>query len=117
MAKGKITQIIGPVVDFAFNPEELPKILETVEIENGGKKLVIEIEQHLGDGQVRGIAMESTDGLTRGGEANSTGHTISVPVGERVLGRLLNVLGDPIDNLGPIDAKRWEIHRPAPGFD
>jgi len=117
MAKGKITQIIGPVVDFAFNPEEMPKIFETVEVKNGAGKLVVEVQQHLGDGQVRGIAMDSTDGLVRGHEGISSGKTITVPVGEKALGRLLNVLGEPIDNLGPIEGERWEIHRPAPSFD
>ncbi len=116
MAKGKITQVIGPVVDFAFAAEEMPKILETIEVMNGDQKLVVEVQQHLGDGQIRGIAMDSTDGLTRGQEAVSTGKSISVPVGEKALGRLINVLGEPIDSLGPIDAERWEIHRPAPSF-
>ncbi len=117
MAKGKITQVIGPVVDFAFSADELPKILETVEVMNGKNKLVIEIQQQLGDGQVRGVAMDSTDGLVRGQEANSTGKSITVPVGEKALGRLLNVLGEPIDALGPVESKeRWEIHRPAPTF-
>ena len=117
MAKGKITQVIGPVVDFAFPAEELPRLLETVEVMNGKNKLVVEIQQQLGDGQVRGVAMDSTDGLVRGQEANSTGKSITVPVGEKTLGRLLNVLGDPIDALGPVDSKdRWEIHRPAPSF-
>jgi F-type H+/Na+-transporting ATPase subunit beta len=117
MAKGKITQVIGPVVDFAFNPQEMPKILETVEVMNGDLKLVVEVQQHLGDGVVRGIAMDSTDGLVRGHGGNSTGKTITVPVGEKSLGRLINVLGEPIDGLGPIDAERWEIHRAPPSFD
>jgi F-type H+-transporting ATPase subunit beta len=116
MAKGKITQIIGPVVDFTFAEEEMPKILETVEVMQDSRRVVVEIQQQLGDGQVRGVAMDSTDGLVRGQEAVSTGKSISVPVGEKVLGRLLNVLGDPIDSLGPIDAEHWEIHRPAPSF-
>ncbi len=116
MAKGKITQVIGPVVDFAFNQDEMPKILETIEVMNGETKLTVEVQQHLGDGQVRSVAMDSTDGLMRGQEGNSTGKTITVPVGEKALGRLINVLGEPIDALGPIDAERWEIHRPAPTF-
>ena len=116
MAKGKITQIIGPVVDFVFAAEELPKILETVEVMKNDKKLVVEIQQQLGDAQVRGIAMDSTDGLVRGQEATSTGKSISVPVGEKALGRLLNVLGEPIDGLGPVDGPKWEIHRPTPSF-
>lgn len=116
MAKGNISQVIGPVVDFSFPAGEMPKIYETVEIMNQGKKLVIEIQQHIGDGQVRGIAMDSTDGLVRGQEGVATGKSISAPVGEKVLGRLLNVLGDPIDSLGEIKAERWEIHRPTPSF-
>ena len=117
MAKGKITQVIGPVVDFEFAAEELPKILEPVEVMNGDKKLVVEIQQQLGDNQVRGIAMDSTDGLTRGQESTSTGKSITVPVGEKALGRILNVLGDPIDGQGPVEsAERWEIHRPIPPF-
>jgi len=116
MAKGKISQIIGPVVDFSFPAAEMPNIYETVEIMNHDKKLVVEIQQHIGDGQVRGIAMDSTDGLVRGQEAVSTGKQISVPVGEKVLGRLINVLGEPIDSLGNIDGEKWEIHRPTPSF-
>ena len=116
MAKGKITQVIGPVVDFAFSQDEMPKILETIEVMNGEHKLVVEVQQHLGDGQIRSVAMDSTDGLMRGQEGNSTGKTITVPVGEKALGRLINVLGEPIDALGPIDAERWEIHRSPPTF-
>lgn len=116
MPKGKITQIIGPVVDFEFAPNEMPNVLETIEVKRGDQKLVVEVQQHLGDGQVRSIAMDSTDGLVRGQEGISTGKSISVPVGEKALGRLMNVLGDPIDNLGPVEGERWEIHRPAPKF-
>jgi len=117
MAKGKITQVIGPVVDFEFDAEVLPKILETVEAMIGDKKLVVEIQQQLGDNQVRGVAMDSTDGLVRGQEVDSTGKAITVPVGEKALGRILNVLGDPIDGQGDIkDTDRWEIHRPTPKF-
>lgn len=117
MAKGKITQVLGPVVDFEFNINEIPEILEAIEIMNGDHKLVVEVQQHLGDGQIRGVAMDSTDGIMRGQEAVSTGKSISVPVGEKVLGRLINVLGEPIDNLGEITGERWEIHRPPPSFD
>lgn len=116
MAKGKISQIIGPVVDFEFPAQELPKIYETVEVFIGDKKLVVEIQQQLGDNQVRGVAMDSTDGLQRGQQAISTGKTITAPVGEKVLGRILNVLGDPIDGLGDIDTERFAIHRPQPAF-
>jgi len=116
MNKGKITQVIGPVVDFEFAADQLPQILQTVEVTNQGKKLVIEIQQQIGDNQVRGVAMDSTDGLIRGQEAIATGKAITVPVGEKALGRILNVLGEPIDGLGEIDADRWEIHRPIPAF-
>ena len=117
MAKGTISQIIGPVVDFEFPGGDLPKIYEVVEVMNGDKKNVIEIQQQLGDNQVRGVAMESTDGLIRGQDATSTGKAIQTPVGQKVLGRLLNVLGQEIDGLGPIEAEdRWEIHRPIPHF-
>jgi len=117
MAIGKITQIIGPVVDFEFPADALPKILETVEVMNAGNRLVVEIQQQLGDNQVRGVAMDSTDGLIRGQEATSTSKSITVPVGEKSLGRILNVLGDPIDGLGEISGtERWEIHRPTPPF-
>jgi F-type H+-transporting ATPase subunit beta len=87
MATGKISQVIGPVVDFEFAPGELPKILETVEVMAGQLKVVVEIQQQLGDNQVRGVAMDSTDGLVRGQEALSTGRAISTPVGQGVLGR------------------------------
>lgn len=117
MAKGKISQIIGPVVDFEFAPGHLPKLLETVEVIMDEKKIVVEIQQQLGDNQVRGIAMDSTDGLVRGQNAESTGKAISTPVGQEVLGRMLNVLGEPIDGLDKIDTKEnWEIHRPIPAF-
>ncbi|MBI5414271.1 F0F1 ATP synthase subunit beta [Candidatus Peregrinibacteria bacterium] len=116
MAKGKITQIIGPVVDFEFARAELPKILETVEIVLNNKKFVIEIQQQLGENQVRGVALDSTDGLTRGQEAVSTGKSITTPVGEKALGRILNVLGNPIDGLGEIEGPRLEIHRTLPKF-
>ncbi len=117
MFKGKVTQVIGPVVDFEFAPGELPKILETVEVVIGGKKLVVEIQQQLGDSQVRGVAMDSTDGMYRGQEAVATGKSIEVPVGEQTLGRIMNVIGEPIDGLGPVESKeKWEIHRPTPKF-
>ncbi len=117
MFKGKVTQVIGPVVDFEFAPGELPKILETVEVVINDRKLIIEIQQQLGDSQVRGVAMESTDGMYRGQEAVATGKSIQVPVGEATLGRIMNVTGEPIDGLGPVKAEhQWEIHRPTPKF-
>lgn len=117
MFKGKVTQVIGPVVDFEFAAGELPKILETVELEVGDRKLIVEVQQQLGDNQVRGVAMDSTDGVFRGQEAFATGKSIEVPVGEQCLGRMMNVTGEPIDGMGPVKAeKKWQIHRPTPKF-
>lgn len=119
--KGKIVQVIGPVVDILFESEDLPKLLTAIEIplENETLPLVVEVAQHLGDDRIRCIAMGSTDGLVRGMEAIDTGAPISVPVGEKVLGRMFNVLGREIDELGPVgdDVKRMPIHREAPTFD
>jgi len=118
MAKGKVVQIIGTVVDVEFPPEELPAIYNAVEIEMGGGKLVAEVEQHLGNNWVRCLAMGSTDGLGRGAEAVDMGQAISVPVGPPTLGRLFNIVGEAIDNLGDVEAKeRRPIHRPPPSFE
>jgi F-type H+-transporting ATPase subunit beta len=118
MAKGKVVQIIGTVVDVEFPPEELPAIYNAVEIEMGGGKVVAEVEQHLGNNWVRCLAMGSTDGLGRGAEAVDTGQSISVPVGPATLGRLFNILGEPIDRLGDVEAKeRRPIHRAPPSFE
>ena len=118
MAVGKVVQVIGPVVDVEFPPGQLPKMLNALEIERGDAKLVVEVEQHLGNNWVRCIAMESTDGMRRGAAAVDTGAPISVPVGPEALGRLLDVLGRPIDNLGdPHAKKRYPIHREAPTFE
>ncbi|HHY10852.1 MAG TPA: F0F1 ATP synthase subunit beta [Firmicutes bacterium] len=119
---GKVVQVIGPVVDIEFNPENLPDLLTAIRIEGeteGGKiSLVLEAAHHLGNNIVRCIAMSSTDGLQRGMEAEDLGGPISVPVGPETLGRLFNVLGEPIDELGPIATKeRRPIHRPAPKVD
>jgi F-type H+/Na+-transporting ATPase subunit beta len=117
---GTIVQVIGPVVDVDFSATgKLPKIYEALEIEfevNGQKsKLVLETQQHLGDGWVRSVAMSSTEGLKRGMKVNATGDSITVPVGEATLGRIFNVTGDPVDEKGPVNAeKRYPIHRPAP---
>ena len=116
---GKIVQILGPVVDVAFEHGNLPNILNALNIErelDGEKKtLVCEVQQHLGEGTVRTVAMDSTDGLSRGMDALDTGAPISMPVGEEVLGRILNVTGDPVDEQGPVGAKtRRSIHQPAP---
>jgi len=119
MSKGIVKQVIGPVVDIQFDEDQLPEIFNAIKIEKqDGSTLVLEAQQHLGENIVRCVAMDSTDGLVRGMEAEDTGAPISVPVGPEVLGRLLNVLGDPIDEVGPINAKkRYPIHRPAPPFE
>ena len=124
MAKGKIVQVIGPVVDIEFPAGELPSILNAVTIkgtvgEDIKIDLVVEVMQHLGDSVTRCIAMSSTDGLTRGMEAEDTGHPIMVPVGTECLGRVFNVLGQTVDhNPAPVGNKEfWPIHRPAPKFD
>ena len=118
MLKGKISQIIGAVVDVEFDKENLPHIYDAIVIEKAsGQKLVLEAQQHLGDGMVRCVAMDSTDGLSRGMEAVSTEAPISVPVGENVLGRIFNVLGETIDCKKDIEVKeRLPIHRLAPAF-
>ena len=115
-AKGKITQVIGAVVDVQFG-DQLPEILNALITYNNGKKLVLEVAQHLGEGTVRAIAMDATEGLVRGQEVNDTGGPIMVPVGNATLGRILNVTGDPIDEKGPVDAEEHRsIHAPAPEF-
>lgn len=115
---GKIVQVIGPVVDIRFDAENLPDIYNAIEINMGDKKLIAEVEQHIGDDIVRTISMEGTDGLKRGMEAINTGKPISVPVGKSVLGRLFNVLGQPIDEVGSVEANEYyPIHRPAPTFE
>ncbi|KAA8671768.1 F0F1 ATP synthase subunit beta [Clostridium sp. HV4-5-A1G] len=115
---GKVIQVIGPVVDIKFNTENLPNIYNAIDIQSGDKKIVTEVAQHLGDDIVRTISMESTDGLVRGMEAVDTGSPISVPVGEQVLGRLFNMLGQPIDEKGEVESdKYYPIHRPAPSFE
>ncbi len=119
MQEGKISQIIGPVVDVDFPEGRLPSILDALTITRAdGTKLVLETQQHLGEERVRTVSMESTDGLVRGMEVKNTGRPIQVPVGEEVLGRMLNVVGDPIDGRGPVNEKKtYSIHRLAPKFD
>jgi len=113
---GRVSQVIGAVVDVAFEGD-LPPILTALETDNGGNRLVLEVAQHLGENVVRTIAMDSTDGLTRGQEVRSTGSEIRVPVGPRTLGRIMNVVGQPIDELGPIDTDLTApIHGEAPPF-
>ena len=115
---GTIVQIIGAVLDIRFEPENLPALLNAIEIDNNGEKLVVEVAQHIGDDIVRCIAMASTDGLVRGMSAVDTGKSITVPVGESTLGRIFNLLGDPVDNKPPPEAKeRWAIHRQAPAYE
>ncbi len=116
-ATGKITQVIGAVVDVQFEGK-LPHILNALETENNGKRLVLEVAQHLGEGTVRTIAMDSTEGLVRGADVSDTGNPIMVPVGNATLGRILNVIGEPVDEKGPIKADEYRsIHQPAPEFD
>ena len=115
---GRVTQVIGPVVDVRFEDGELPALNHAIEIDKGGKRLVVEVSQHIGDGSVRCIAMSSTDGLVRGAEAVDTGRGITVPVGKSTLGRIFNVLGEAVDDQpDPEGAERWEIHRPVPTFE
>ncbi len=117
MATGKIRQIVGPVVDVQFPEDKLPAVYNAVNIDHNGKKIVIEAEAYLGDGIVRCIALSSVDGLFRGQEAVDTGAPISVPVGDETLGRMFNVLGEPIDLKGEIStAKKYGIHRSAPAL-
>ncbi len=117
MATGKVVQVIGPVVDVEFPPDQLPKLFNAVEIAQNGSRLVLEVEQHLGNNWVRCVAMDSTDGIRRGTEATDTGEAITVPVGPNTLGRLFNVLGEPIDGRGQVESEmKYPIHRPAPDF-
>ncbi|HDP36025.1 MAG TPA: F0F1 ATP synthase subunit beta, partial [Candidatus Hydrogenedentes bacterium] len=119
MNTGRVTQVIGPVVDVKFDSGELPPIYAALEIDRGDKgALICEVALHLGENAVRTVAMDSTDGLVRGIEAKDTGSFITTPVGDAVLGRIINVIGEPVDELGPVNTEtRWPIHRPAPNFD
>jgi len=117
MAKGKVVQVIGTVVDVEFPPEELPSIYDAVEVPVDGSKIVLEVQQHIGNNWARCLALTPTDGLKRGAEVVDTGGPLKVPVGRECLGRLFNVFGEPLDNLGVVKAKeRWPIHRPPPLF-
>ena len=123
---GKVVQVIGPVLDVEFDPESLPDIYNALSLESSGDggndvRLIAEVQQHIGRGMVRAVSMTSTDGVTRGMDVVDTGDSISVPVGPPVLGRIINVLGEPVDEQGPITAEegeveRWPIHREAPPF-
>ena len=116
--RGKIVQVMGPVVDVEFPPDQLPEIYNSLEISRDRGKLVVEVQNHLGNDWVRTVAMDSTDGLRRGMEVIDTGAPITMPVGPNTLGRIFNVLGEPIDNLGPVEAAdRYPIHRLAPPFE
>ena len=115
---GKVVQIVGAVVDIHFEKDSLPDLLNAIEIDNKGEKLVVEVAQHIGDDIVRCIAMGSTDGLMRGIDAVDTGKAISVPVGKETLSRMFNLLGEPVDNLpAPETKERWEIHREPPTYE
>ena len=117
-SKGTVIQVMGPVLDIRFADGQLPQLLSAIEIPNGDNTIVAEVAQHIGDNVVRCIAMSSTDGLQRGVEATDTGASITVPVGEECLGRVFNLLGQPIDNKPPVEgSERWEIHRSAPAYD
>jgi F-type H+-transporting ATPase subunit beta len=117
-SKGRVVQIMGPVVDIEFPSGELPEIYDAVEIPQDGGKMIVEVQQHLGDEWVRCVAMSTTDGLRRGLKAITTGEPIRVPVGPATLGRIFNVLGEPIDNRGPVEADTfYPIHRPSPSFE
>ncbi|HXY69093.1 MAG TPA: F0F1 ATP synthase subunit beta [Gemmatimonadales bacterium] len=120
---GKVVQVIGPVLDVEFPPEQLPELYTALRVDEAGPagervRLVAEVQQHIGRNQVRAVAMSSTDGLVRGMSAEDTGRPIAVPVGKHALGRILNVLGEPVDGGAeiPADAERWPIHREAPKF-
>jgi F-type H+-transporting ATPase subunit beta len=126
MNQGKIVQVIGPVVDVEFEPGKLPPIYSALEVPGAGStdvfaysaKLVLEVAQHLGESQVRTVAMAATDGLTRGMPVNDTGQPISIPVGKETLGRIINITGEPVDKMGPVKSRKtYPIHRPAPAFD
>ncbi len=118
MNTGKVIEILGPVLDIRFKDGELPNLLNAVEVRGDNKNLICEVMQHIGDNVARCIAMGSTDGLRRGLDAVDTGSPITVPVGEECLGRVFNLLGEPVDNMPAPEAKeRWPIHRPAPAYD
>ncbi|MDO4614807.1 MAG: F0F1 ATP synthase subunit beta [Lachnospiraceae bacterium] len=115
---GTVTKVMGPVLDIKFQDGQLPDLMNAIEIDNHGSRLVVEVAQHIGDDVVRCIAMSSTDGLTRGVDAVDTGAPIKMPVGEECLGRVLNLLGEPVDNKENVNAAEfWPIHRPAPSYE
>ncbi len=118
MAKGKVVQVIGTVVDVEFPPDELPALYNAIEIDASGGRIVLEVQDHLGNNWVRCLSLSPTDGLERGAEANDTGASLRVPVGKATLGRLFDVMGTPLDNLGEVKAEdSWQIHRLPPSFE
>ena len=117
-SKGTVVQVIGPVLDIRFSEGDLPALLNALQVKSGDREIVVEVAQHIGDDTVRCISMNSTDGLVRGAEAIDTGSPITVPVGNECLGRIFNLLGEPVDNMPAPEAKeRWPIHRAAPPYD
>jgi len=118
MAKGKVVQVIGTVVDIEFPPDELPALYNAIEIPSDGGKVVLEAQEHIGNNWVRCLALSSTDGLERGVEAIDSGAPLAVPVGKATLGRLFNIMGEPLDGLGSVEAtEHWPIHRPPPSLE
>ena len=116
--KGTVVQVMGPVLDIRFPEDALPELLQAISVQNGEQTVIAEVAQHVGDNVVRCVAMSSTDGLARGAEAINTGSAITVPVGEACLGRVFNLLGQPIDGgQAPENAERWPIHRAAPSYE
>src|SRR5260370_5501088 len=122
--EGKVIRIAGPGVEMQFGEAEVPGINTAIHITSEGFTVptpidvMVEVEQHIGEGRVRTIALQPTDGMVRGMKAVSLGHGIEVPVGNETLGRVMNVIGEPVDNMGPVNtAKRWPIHRAAPAFE
>ncbi|MGB8848371.1 MAG: hypothetical protein WCC76_01530, partial [Candidatus Acidiferrales bacterium] len=123
-ATGHVVQVIGPVLDIQFEEHKLPAIYNAVRVTSEGFQttspidIIVEVQQHLGEGRVRTVALKPTEGVVRGMKALDLGEGISVPVGRTTLGRVLNVLGEPVDGLGPVEAKlHYPIHRPAPALD
>ncbi|MCJ7744638.1 MAG: F0F1 ATP synthase subunit beta [Dehalococcoidales bacterium] len=118
MAKGKVVQVIGTVVDLEFPPDQLPALFNAIEIGSNGSKIVLEAQEHIGNNRVRCLSFSPTEGLARGAEAVDTGASLRVPVGRPTLGRLFNVLGEPLDNLGEVKVQeKWSIHRPPPSLE
>src|SRR5579872_1163109 len=124
MAEGKVIQVAGPAVDIQFPEAQIPVINTAIHIISEGfdvpkpVDVMVEVAQHIGEGRVRTIALQPTDGMVRGMKAISLGHPIEVPVGAQTLGRVMNVIGEPVDNMGPVETKqKWSIHRAAPAFE